>query len=183
LTSGQLALRSVEARTEAGSRTQTIDQCPTPAVDLANCLRIRDGSARLLATLSIELVQFIELAQESSYLDLAFGALRTVAGIHPHHLLRPMDPGPIWAVPAVILGLRPAWYQRSRVRGSEHSMSMTAHVSARSSSPDLASSVTLSGAHQSALGAADLPSDWCGLESVGHRTEAMSHGPPRDGEA
>jgi hypothetical protein len=77
-----------------GSGTQAIDQCPTPPVDLSNCSRIRDRSTRLLPTLSIELVKFIELAQESSYLDLAFVALGTVAGIHPHHLLRPMDPGP-----------------------------------------------------------------------------------------
>jgi hypothetical protein len=95
LTSGQLALRSVEARATAvtGSGTQAIDQCPTPAVDLSNCLGVRDRSTRLLPTLSIELVQFIQLAQESSYLDLAFVALGTVAGIHPHHLLRPMDTG------------------------------------------------------------------------------------------
>jgi hypothetical protein len=71
--------------------TESIDQCPTPAIYLSNCLRVRGRSARLLAALSIELVELVELMQQLPNFDLVSSAVGMVAQIHPRHLMGPMD--------------------------------------------------------------------------------------------
>ena len=83
--SGQLAPGSVQVCGTAtgGPFPYAIDQCPAPTVDLANGLRVRGGPAWLLPTPLIQLVELVELAEETANLDLAVSAFGPVAGFHP----------------------------------------------------------------------------------------------------